>query len=362
MSVLEQATRQWSSRPADQRFSSLADIHAATTHHRSISAEAKDISVKSLKVETKEIGGTTEPVLVGPSGNPAPFTHYSFGQFARRLSAPADYIRTLPATLAADNLNHGLATLADDDKANLLFAKNGGLRLRASLSGQYTRIWNSDITSRLIRLTEQAPEWQPAPAAFDGSRGLYASDEDMFCFLVDNDRRIFEHDKNGGLGRGFFVSNSEVGAGSFAITTFFYEYICGNHRVWGAKGVAELRIRHVGNADERAFGQLAGELRRYADASASADEAKITAAQNFSLGGTKDEVLDKVFGLKSVGLSKRQIGAAYDLAEQRVDWYGNPRSVWGLTGGLTEIARDMPNAGERTKLDRAAGKLMEIAF
>lgn len=362
MSVLEQATRQWSSRPADQRFSSLADIHAATTHFREISAEAKDISVRALRVDTKEIGGEVEPVLVGPSGNPAQFTHYSFGQFARRLSAPADYLRALPAKLAAENLNHGLATLADDDKANLLFAKNGGLRLRASLSGQYTRIWNSDVTSRLIRLTEQSPEWQPAPAAFDGSRGLYASDEDMFCFLVDNDRRIFESDKNGGLGRGFFVSNSEVGAGSFAITTFFYEYICGNHRVWGAKGVAELRIRHVGNADARAFSQLAGELRRYADASASDDEKKIVAAQNFVLGSNKDEVLDKVFGLKSVGLSRKMIGAAYDLAEQRVDWYGNPRSVWGLTGGLTEIARDLPNAGERTKLDRAAGKLMEIAF
>lgn len=367
MSVLEHASRQWSSRPADQRFASLADIHAATVNYREISREAKNVNVKTLRVEAREVSNhdetrSVEPVLIGSNGTSAQFTHYSFGQFARRLSAPAEYLRSLPPTLAAANLNHGIEATENGEDDNLLFAQNGGLRLRAAVSGKYTRIWNSDVTARLIRLTQQSPEWQPAPAAFDGSRGLYASDEDMFCFLVDNDRRIFEQDKNGGLGRGFFVWNSEVGAASFGIMTFFYEYVCGNHRVWGAKGVAELRIKHVGNADGRAFSQLSAELRRYADASAKDDESKIVAAQNYVLGGSKDEVLDRVFGLKSVGLSKRIIGQAYELAEKRVDWYGNPRSVWGLTGGITEIARDLPNANDRTKLDRAAGKLMEIAF
>lgn len=368
MSVLEHAFNQWANRPADQRFNSLASLHDAVTKFRSISIEAPNTDVRALvirEVESEDGSGRTEPAVIGgKSGLPARFTHYSFGQFARAVDAPASYLRTLPTELVVRNLNHGIKALPQGERANdtLLLAKNGGLRLRAMTSDKYTRIWNSDITSRLIRLTEQSPEWQPAPAAFDGSRGLYASDRDLFCFMVDNERRIFEKDKNGGLGRGFFVSNSEVGDASFSVTTFLYEYVCGNHRVWGAKGVMELRIPHIGNADERAFRKLSLELRKYADTEARHDEAKIDAAMKFELGGTKDEVLDRVFGLRVPNLPRKTIDAAYNLATQREDWYGNPRSAWGLSGGLTEIARDLPNADERVALDKAAGKVMQMAF
>lgn len=364
MTTLERAFNEWSSRPADQRFASLPALHSAVQHHRDVSVEAPTVRVGDLRVKVADMDGNgPEPVLVGQAGTPARFTHYSFGQVARLVSAPASYLRALPATLAADNLNHGLALRAKDspEPVNMLFARNGDLRLRAAVSDKYTRIWNADVTSRLLRLTEQSPEWQPAPAAFDGSRGLYASDEDMFAFFVDNERRIFESLPGGGLGRGFFVWNSEVGAASFGIMTFFYEYVCGNHRVWGASGVQELRIRHVGNADDRAFRGIVAELRKYAGASAREDEMKIEHARTMLLGNTKDEVLDKVFGLRGVEVSRRIVAQSYDRAVQ-ADNYGDPRTVWGLTGGMTEIARDMPNASERVKLDRAAGRIMQVAF
>ncbi len=364
MTTLMQATEQWSNRPADERFSSLADLHEAVSHHRSVAVEAPNVQMQSLRITTAQDDmGVIEPRLVGPSGAEARFTHYSFGQVCRRIGAPASYLRTLPAGLASANMNNGLSSIGARDNGegdNLLFAQNGDLVLRAALSPSYTRIWNDDITSRLIRLTEQAPEWQPAPAAFDGSRGLYASDKDMFAFMVDNDRRIFETLPGGGLGRGFFVSNSEVGDASFRITTFFYEYVCGNHRVWGASGVQELRIPHIGNADERAFSKLTVELRKYADSSVQQDEAKIESMIRYSLGNTKDEVLDAVFNL---GVSRKLATQAYAIAEASEDRYvGGPRSVWGLTGGLTEVARDLPNADARVALERQAGKIMQIAF
>jgi hypothetical protein len=366
MTVLTQAFTQWASRPADQRFTSLADLHEAVTHHREVAAEARAVNLQICRVSTARDDATEEvrPVFVGPSGREAEFTHWSFGQLAKRVGAPAHYLRELPASLASANLNYGLRTIAEENDvtvatSKLLFAQNGSLVLRALTGEGYTRIWNADITSRLIRLTEERPEWQPAPAAFDGSRGLYASDKDVFAFLVDNDRRIFERGPGEGLGRGFFVSNSEVGDASFRVTTFLYEYVCGNHRVWGAQGVQQLRIPHVGNADERAFRRLAIELTKYADTSASLEEAKIEKAARFELGASKDEVLDKVFGL---GLTRRLAEQTYALAEQREEWYGNPRSAWGYTGALTEIARDLPNADERVKLERQAGKIIEIAF
>jgi hypothetical protein len=73
-------------------------------------------------------------------------------------------------------------------------------------------------------------------------------------------------------------------------------------------------------------------------------------------------VLDAIFKLKVAAITKKIAGEAYDLAEKRVDWYGSPRSAWGYAGGLTEIARDMPNANDRHALDLAATKVMEMAF
>lgn len=364
MTTLMNANAQWTSRPADQRYASLEELHAACVHHHDAAVEAPAVPLSSLRVEQ---AGERDIRLSGSAGVSAGFTHWSFGQVSRLVGAPADYVRNLPAPLAVECLNHGLATVddrrsRDEATVKLLFQQNGDLTLKGATGKSYCRIWDDDITERLLRLKQNGEGWQEAPAAYDGSRGQYASDCDMFSFLVDNDRRIFEHDPNGGLARGFFVSNSTVGAASFCVTTFLYEYICGNHIVWGAKGVQELRIRHVGNADDRAFAELTGELRKYADASASETEAKLLAAQKLVLGKDKDEVLDRVFGLNISGLTRGQIGAGYDKAVERVDRYGDPRTAWALTNGLTEISQHLPNTNDRTKLDRAAGKVLTIAF
>jgi hypothetical protein len=214
----------------------------------------------------------------------------------------------------------------------------------------------------LLQLEATGP-WQPAPAAFDGSRGLYLGDRDMFAFLVDNGRRIFETGPGGGLSRGFMCWNGEVGDRSIGVTTFFYEYVCGNHRIWGVKGVEELRIAHIYTDPKRAWDKLAVTLKTYAESSAEDDEAKVKAARTFELGATKEEVLDAVFKLQIGGLAKKTVDQAYDLVDgQRSDWYGSPRTAWGLAGGITEIARDLPNADDRTAADRAASKVMQIAF
>lgn len=368
MTTLLAASRQWASRPADQRFSSLIDLHAAVTHHRDVAVEQKSVAIQNLRVTTSmDEKGVVHPVLgTNKSDETAKFTHFSFGSLARRLSSadqpvPASYLRTLPAGLASSNLNHAIRGAVETDKSDstLLFAQNGELVLRAITSDKYTRIWNEDVTSRLIRLVDERPEWQPAPEAFDGSRGLYASDKDMFAFLVDNDRRIFESLPGGGFGRGFFVSNSEVGDASFAITTFLYQYICGNHMVWGASGVRSIRVPHIGNADARAFKSLTIELSKFHDASVSDEEAKISAMRKMTLRGTKDEVLDRLMGL---GITRNVGTQALSIAAASEDRYGNPESVFAIVSGITEIARDKVNADERVKLERAAGKVAQIAF
>lgn len=358
MSVLTRANREWERRPADERFGSLADMHVRAMEIRTAAAVAK-IKMDALRV----INQDDDLALMGNEGKPARLTNWSFGQVAERAKAPTHYLGTLPAPLAAECLNAGLAKHRDGAEAQLLIdTRADNLTARAITSDKYSRIWNSDITKRLVDLEQQGP-WQPAPAAFDGSRGLYLGDRDMFAFLVDNDRRIFERGPGGGLSRGFITWNSEVGGGAFGFMSFLYEYICGNHRIWGATNVAEMRVIHIGRDQaSKAFNQLQVELRKYADSSADDDEARVAAARKFQIAATKDEVLDAVFGLKSPMLTRSRIAQAYDLAEQRVDWYGSPRSAWGMAGGLTEIARDLPNANDRLALDTAAAKVMEMAF
>ncbi len=352
--TLTQANNQWASRPADERFGSLQAMHDAAMSYRTTAAVAK-IKHDALRVAAS--GG--ELILTGPKGGEATMTNWSFGQVAERAKAPAAYLKTLPAQLAAECLNLGLARHKGPD-AQLLVSKNPGTGLmsaRAVTSDKYSRIWNADITKRLCELEARGP-WQPAPAAFDGSRGLYLGDRDMFAFLVDNERRIFEKGPGGGLSRGFFCWNSEVGDASFGIMSFLYEYVCGNHRVWGAQNINEARIIHIGHDQSaKAFQMMTVEVKKYAESSAADDELKVERARTYQIGATKDEVLDAIFKLKVPTITKKLAGEAYALAEQRVDWYGSPRSAWGYAGALTEIARDMPNANDRHALNLAGTRV-----
>lgn len=354
MTVLTQATHQWSTRPADERFSDLKTLHDAALRFRENARESRVQLGRIIPVATSD----GEVALSTPSSH-VTMTNWAFGQLCRKVEAPPAFLRMLPPELAVDVLRARLTIQDQAETVQALMHRNGTQTVRALTTETYTRVWNADVTARLLRLQDDGP-WQPAPAAFDGSRGLYLSDHDVFAFLVDNNRRIFETGPAGGLSRGFFVWNSEVGAASLGISTFLYEYICGNHRVWGAQMLSEVRLRHVGKALDR-WGALSVELTRYADASASDDETRIQRTRQYILGADKGAVLDTLFGLRVPELTRARIGEAYALAEKREDWYGNPRSAWGMAGALTEMARDNPHADERVALDRAAGRVMALA-
>lgn len=381
---LFKASAQWSIRPEDQRFGSLEELHGAVSSYRGSAVEAT-VPFNSLRTEAQ--GG--EVMLVGRKNIPARLTNWSFKQICGAVGVPASYAQTLPATLAAQNLNHGLSKTEDRADRQVLFHQNGSLLARALTSDKYTRIWNSDITARLLTLPGQGWQVPPARPAFEGQKGtriateadvlrgtgfglsvkvgdeiapagLYASDHDLFAFMVNNDRRISEPGNPDGLARGFFVSNSEVGAASFSITRFLYRHVCGNHIVWGASQVKEFRIRHIGTADDRAFAEIKGQLLEYAEDSAADDEARIRTAVGFTLGATKDEVLDRLFGIKGLGITRADLDDAYDLTVEHEEI--SPRTAWGMAQGLTRLSQQTPYVDARVAADRAAGKVLAIAF
>jgi hypothetical protein len=183
----------------------------------------------------------------------------------------------------------------------------------------------------------------------------------MFVFMINESRRISEPGNPDGLSRGFMAGNSEVGDSAFWLLRFLYRNVCGNHIVWGASQVSEIRIPHIGNADDRVFSKIRGELIKYANESASDDEARIRTATRFVLGATKDEVLDRLFSVKSLRLSRVKLNEAYDIVvteEPNVD----PTTAWGVAQGLTRLSQATPYADERVELDRAAGRVLNMAF
>lgn len=386
---LYKASNQWSTRPADERFWDLNEMGRACEQYK---ASAKEVEMKYSDLRFEASAG--EIYVAGKARVPARLTNWAFGQVCQRVNAPASYLRTLPSTLAVQNLNHGYSKpiASDEDNTRLMYHQNGSLILRAATSLKYKRVWNSDIVRRLQSYVPQGwqvPPARPAGVANERTRvatpedvlrlkkgglsidvgdviapaGLYASDHDMFVFMV-NETKPVDDGTGHRLGRGFFLWNSEVGAASVGIMAFLYDAVCGNHIVWGAKNVEEIRIRHIGNADHKAFQSIRTELISYADSSVSDLEAQIRKARTYEFAGpeaSKDAVVDAViaFATKAkVQVTQKIIGEAYDIAE-REERYGSPRSAWGIANGLTELSQKCEYTDERIKVDRAAGKILE---
>jgi hypothetical protein len=90
------------------------------------------------------------------------------------------------------------------------------------------------------------------------------------------------------------------------------------------------------------------------------DEAARVSFNTVVSAATKEEVLDKLFGIRSLNLSRKLLTAGYEAALPEQD--GDPRTAWGIAQGITRHSQTVPFADQRTVIDRAAGKILEIEF
>lgn len=353
------ASKQWATRPDDERFTTLEDLHAATVALEAAQRESTNVNPATLRTD---VDGS-DVVLVGKGNVPARLTHWAFGQLAARVGAPASYLRDLPASLAVQNLNHGLATRAQDAAAGalaMLVHVGERFTINALTSTRYERIWNREVTERILGLKSQGwdvakPDLRLGAQFDDGRRPLYASDHDIFAFVCSQNT-VSEPGNPDGLLRGVIVENSTVGASKLRLTRFLYRGMCGNHIIWDASDVTELALTHRGNIRDRVQAWDA-DIRRYVDASATEDEARIASAKSRIIAATKEEVLDALFGKRIPALSRKVLDASYDAVVPSQD--GDPRSVWGIVQGITRYSQSVPYADTRTDIDRAAGRLLD---
>jgi hypothetical protein len=398
---LYRASAQWAHRPADERFWTLEEARDVCRHYAD---NAQELTVDFGR--SALVAGEDDNIrLALDDGREATITNWAFSQLARTAGAPADYLRKLPPALAIQCIETGLDTHfadASDMERSALVHQNGTCVLRSLTSDKYSRFWNHKIFDRLANLQEsgwKVPPARPSPASGPGARpatatdvlqnrtaggglavnvgdmiapaGIYASDHDMFAFMVNETARI-DDGSDGGLSRGFFVSNSEVGAAGLRVTIFHYRHVCGNHIVWGASDVMDVSLRHIGNIEGKFSLELAGAVEAWANQGTADEVSRISRAKSTILGKTDDEVLDSIFKAFTArrkynlpsGMSVKMIGAALQTAKEWEHQDGNPYSVWGVVNGITRLSQSpvyAPFADERNFLDRAGAAVFQLA-
>lgn len=362
MSTIMTASNQWRTRPADQRFTSLIALDAHCRNNR-INSDAKVVSSRRLEARPVE-GDTKALMVVGPNGNPVNVTNWAFGQLAQRAGAPAGYMRELPAPLAADCLNYGLQYHRDVEDVGVLLYRNGGpAEARAFTGPNYGRIWNSTITGALVNRFGDGVtgdfrvpgEFGKAVTVTTENTTLYASDRDMFVFLADEVNRIEVRNrrdgKPGSLARGFMISNSEVGSATLVLSAFLFDYACSNRIIWGADQFQEFRVRHTSGAPDRWVETVAPAIEAYRHQSTATLDQALKIAQEKRIESV-DDFLAKRFTRSQVVAIK----AAHMNDEQRPI-----ETLWDAATATTAYAREIQFQDERVKLEREAGKILQLA-
>jgi len=365
---------EWFSRPDDERYLSLTALHEAV-RSRAENAAARTVESRAVRVEASRDDADRLALIVPGRDAPVAPTHWSFGQLCSLVGAPASYLRQLPAPLAGINLQHGLL----NHRAELvktLEANDGRVELRAVTGPDYGRIWDHELVAAVQRIAGDGTgdtRWK-VPGVLDWSSmthnpfvdvtaettTLYASDRDVFLFLVDDTHPIEAGRLPDGSPdlyfRGFYAWNSEVGSKTLGIASFYLRAVCQNRNLWGTENFEEISIRHSKFAAQRFAYEAAPALTSFANSSPAPFVAGIKAARERIVARDDD---DRESFLRKRGFSKPE---TTKIIETVLNEEGRPpESLFDFVQGITALARTKPHQDGRLELEGKAKKLMERA-
>lgn len=367
---------QFWNRPGDQRFLSLDDLYAHTKKAADESFYGI-INVPDIRciAERENPDSLRLAIPAGENGRvvEAEPTHWSFGQLNSLLGTPAQYLRRLPAPLAAINLQYAVANFrAEAVKA--FVRENGRTELRAATGPDYGRIFDHEIVAAVQRIAGNGTgdtHWK-VPGLLDWSNmrydpnhpiskqttTLFASDRDVFIFLVDDLHPIEIGKLADGspdyIFRGFIVANSEVGSKSLTVSTMYLRGICCNRILWGVEGYQEISLRHSKNAPMRFPGEVGPALESFANESTGKLLSGIASARDAVV--ARDDEARESF-LDRQGFTKPQTKAI--MASVLREEGKAPESVWDFVQGITAVARSIPHQDTRVDFERRAGRLLD---
>lgn len=195
---------EWFNRPDDERYLSLDDLWA-NVKGRSDRSRSRVVQTADIRVEAARDNPERLHLMLPKAQEPVAPTHWAFGQLASIVGAPASYLRQLPAPLAGINLQYGL-TNHRAEQVKTFETEDGRTELRAVTGPDYGRIHDHELVEAVQRIAGNGTgdtRWK-VPGVLDWSTGvynpdveisrdtttLYASDRDVFLFLVDDHNPI----------------------------------------------------------------------------------------------------------------------------------------------------------------------------
>lgn len=365
---------EWFSRPDDERFLSLTDLYDVV-RARADRATTRVVDSKAIRVEARSDSPERLSLMVPDEERPVAPTNWAFGQLCSLVGAPASYLRELPAALAGINLQHGLVAHRGE-QVKLLQTDDGRTELRAATGPEYGRIWDYELVEAVMKIAGDGvgqTRWK-VPGVLDWSNmhynpyvdvtrdttTLYASDRDVFIFLVDDTHPIEAGKLPNGdpdlYFRGFYCWNSEVGAKTLGMATFYLRAVCMNRNLWGVENFEEVKIRHSKFAANRFAHEAAPALEHFADSSPMPFLRGIKTARE-RIVARKDE--DRETFLRKRGFSKAE--TAKIVATVLNEEGRPPETIYDFVQGITAFARTRTNQDSRLEVEGKARKLLETA-
>jgi hypothetical protein len=261
---------QWASRPADERFLNLTDLLASVEARKMASFEEV---IPAGKIHFQgDLEEFNKLVVMTPGGQEVVPTHYSIGQLGSlaKIGAATGMLRAQPGFLAAANLNWALKSHIRDTPLKA-YGDTNSVTLRAATGPTYGRIYDADVVKMIMKVAGNGigdTQWK-VPGVLDWSSmrhnpyvditndttTLFASDRDMFVFLVDDTHPIEIGKLADGspdlVFRGFYVTNSETGNGACRMATMWLRAVCQNRNLWGTENFEEIKIIHSAGGPEQ---------------------------------------------------------------------------------------------------------------
>jgi len=374
-SLNSRVSSEWFSRPDDERYLSLTELYDAVKA-RADRATARTVESRAVRVDASRDNAERLSLIVPGQEEPIAPTHWSFGQLCSLVGAPATYMRQLPAPLAGINLQHGLLSHRAE-LVKTLETEHGRIELRAVTGPDYGRIWDHELVAAVMKIAGNGvgdTMWK-VPGVLDwatmthnpfvdvtkDTTTLYASDRDVFLFLVDDTHPIEAGRLPNGepdlYFRGFYCWNSEVGSKTLGIASFYLRAVCMNRCLWGVENFEEITIRHSKFAAQRFAHEAAPALTSFANSSPAPFVAGIKAAREKIVASTDE---DRESFLRRRGFSKAETGR---IIETVLSEEGRPpESIFDFVQGMTAHARTKAHQDTRLELEGKAKTLLERAI
>lgn len=366
---------QWANRSADQRFTSLTDLRAQVALWAEQSSE---IEVKPNEIEAvyNETDDDSDWLGLTIKGEPVEATHWSFDQIASAAGAPAAYLRKLPPALAATNLNYGLQA-GEQKKIEAYVKEDGKTTLRGITSTKYGRILDRDVADAVAKIAGNGTgdtRWKvPGCIDWNNAHGihynpevditkqnttLYASDRDIFLFLVDDKNPIEVGKLADGspdlMFRGFYTWNSEVGCRTFGYAQMYLRGVCQNRNLWGVEGFQQIVFKHSSGAPGRFIKEAVPALNLFAEASTSKLVTGVKLAKAKVVAKKTEEQIEF---LQGQGFSEKT--AKLLIATSEAEEGKPPTTLWDMAQAISAQARQEELQEARLTMERIAGKLLD---